>query len=142
MLCHAKSPEDAFGTHVIHISSEDTKATQGLLTILASLGYLVSSHLGSGTSQKSISRPISCMEQCRGDIMTTFMRRFHSSTTLLPYTCSCWIYLEEPDTLPQLLCHGLVLDVIQVELSVGYEGVVLLRRLGIVVARLCWRDRD
>ena len=48
------------------------------------------------------------------------------------------LYLEEADSLPQLLSHGLVLDVIEVELGVGKKGVVLLRGESVVSCCQGW----
>ncbi len=50
---------------MIHCLSVEMSATHGRRTCLACAAYLASSHLGSGTSQKSISRPISLKKRTR-----------------------------------------------------------------------------
>lgn len=61
---HASTPTGP-GTYVIHCLSVDTRATQGRLTFLASSGYLLSSHLGSGTMYMSLSLPCSLKKRTR-----------------------------------------------------------------------------
>lgn len=38
------------------------------------------------------------------------------------------MHLEKSNTLPKLLSQGLVLDIVEVELGIGYQSIILLRK--------------